>query len=160
LDDAIPGGLRRQEQLDVEAEAPRPQAGEQALRGVGGEDLEAALRVGHRSEAEPGDEPVEDPAGGDPMRERGDRHGRVDEDARADAVSWAARTTPSATAGATFLLKTLGMMYSSLSSLRLTHAERARAAATFISSLTACARESSKPRKKPGKHSTLLIWFG
>src|SRR6266508_2121844 len=79
---------------------------------------------------------------------------------RAAEVSCAARATPSATAGATALLKTLGMMYSSPSSLRLTHAASARAAPSFISSLTARARASSRPRKKPGKQSTLLIWFG
>jgi len=76
------------------------------------------------------------------------------------AVSCAARATPSATAGATLLLKTLGMMYSSQSSLRLTQAASPRAAASFISSLTIRARASSKPRKNPGKQSTLLIWLG
>ena len=34
------------------------------------------------------------------------------------------------------------------------------AAASFISSVIAVARASSAPRKRPGKHSTLLIWFG
>ena len=34
------------------------------------------------------------------------------------------------------------------------------AAASFISSVIAVARASSAPRKSPGKHSTLLIWFG
>ena len=57
------------------------------------------------------------------MRETSRRRRR-----RAVAVSCAARATPSATAGATPLLKTLGMMYSSESSLRLTHAASARAA--------------------------------
>src|SRR5207302_699829 len=63
-------------------------------------------------------------------------------------------------AGATARLNTLGMMYSGPSSLRLTEAASAWAAASFISSLTVRARESSRPRKKPGKQSTLLIWFG
>ena len=75
-------------------------------------------------------------------------------------MSQAARATPVATAGATLLLNTLGMMYSALSSLRPTHAARARAAASYMSSLTVRARLSSSPRKKPGKQSTLLIWFG
>src|SRR5262249_32027663 len=89
------------------------------------------------------------PAGRHRMREASTRRRR-----RAVAVSCAARATPSATAGATLLLKTLGMMYSSESSLRLTHAASARAAASFISSLTTRARASSSPRKNPGKHST------
>src|SRR6185369_1854758 len=73
---------------------------------------------------------------------------------RAVPVWCAARATASATAGATALLNTLGMMYSSLSSLRLTQPAMARAAASFISSLTARARESRSPRNSPGKHST------
>ena len=36
----------------------------------------------------------------------------------------------------------------------------ASAAASFISSLISRARTSSTPRKRPGKQSTLLIWFG
>ncbi len=36
----------------------------------------------------------------------------------------------------------------------------ARAAAIFISSLMQEARESSAPRKMPGKASTLVIWYG
>src|SRR5438034_1203946 len=47
---------------------------------------------------------------------------------RATPVAWAARATPAATAGATALLNTLGMMYSSLSSERPTQAAIARAA--------------------------------
>src|SRR4029453_16166464 len=69
---------------------------------------------------------------------------------RATPVRCAARTTSRATAGATCLLNTLGMMYSGPSSLRPTHAAIARAAAIFISSLMARARESRRPRKKPG----------
>ena len=34
------------------------------------------------------------------------------------------------------------------------------AAASFISSVIATARASRAPRNNPGKHSTLLIWFG
>ena len=34
------------------------------------------------------------------------------------------------------------------------------AAASFISSVIVVARASSAPRNSPGKHSTLLIWFG
>ncbi len=36
----------------------------------------------------------------------------------------------------------------------------ARAAAIFIGSVIWVARTSRAPRKIPGKHSTLLIWFG
>src|SRR5204863_10173937 len=90
----------------------------------------------------------------------GERRSRRRRRRRATPVACAVRAPRSATAGAPFLLKTLGMMYSSLSTLRLTHAAIARAAATFISSFTVRARESKSPRKNPGKHSTLLIWFG
>src|SRR5712691_9915466 len=79
---------------------------------------------------------------------------------RATPVLWAARATSLATAGATFLLKTLGMMYSGPSSCFATQEAMACAAASFISSLTSRARMSRSPRKKPGKQSTLLIWFG
>ena len=67
---------------------------------------------------------------------------------RAEPVSQAARATPSATAGATLLLNTLGMMYSALSSPRVTHAASARAAASFISSSTVRARLSRRPRTR------------
>jgi hypothetical protein len=51
-------------------------------------------------------------------------------------------------------------MYSGPSSDFPTQDAMACAAASFISSFTVRARESSRPRKKPGKQSTLLIWFG
>src|SRR5262249_56662665 len=79
---------------------------------------------------------------------------------RATPALWAALTTSRATAGATLWLNTLGMMYSSCSSCRLTMEAMAWAAAIFISSVTRRARQSRRPRKKPGKHSTLLIWLG
>src|SRR5262249_58076585 len=79
---------------------------------------------------------------------------------RATPVWAAARATPSATASTTRLSKTDGMMYSSDSSLPLTIDAMPRAASIFIASLTSRARTSSRPRKKPGKHSTWLIWFG
>src|SRR5262249_47434526 len=79
---------------------------------------------------------------------------------RATPVLIAARATSAATAGATFLLNTLGMMYSGPSSCLPTQEAMAWAAASFISSLTSRARISSRPRKEPGKHGTVLIWFG
>src|SRR5262249_54952191 len=78
---------------------------------------------------------------------------------RATPVRCAALATSRATAGATVLLNTLGMMYSGPSSVLSTHDAIAWAAAIFISSLTSRARESSRPRNSPGKHRTLLIWF-
>src|SRR5262249_57931870 len=54
---------------------------------------------------------------------------------RAVAVSCAARATPSATAGAPPLFATVGVVYSSGSSLWLTHAARGSAASGFISSV-------------------------
>src|SRR6187401_2110843 len=77
----------------------------------------------------------------------------------ATPVLWAARATSRATAGATVLLNTLGMMYSGPSSPFATQDAMAWAAATFISSLTVRAREARIPLKKPGKQRTLLIWF-
>src|SRR6266545_3499906 len=72
---------------------------------------------------------------------------------RAAEVSCAARATPSATAGATALLKTLGMMYSSPSSLRLTHAASARAAPSFISSLTPARGRRAGPGRNRGSRA-------
>ena len=60
----------------------------------------------------------------------------------------------------TFLLKTLGTMYSSLSSSGAMQPAIAFAAASFIGSLMSRARASSAPRKMPGNANTLLIWLG
>ena len=70
---------------------------------------------------------------------------------RATPVLHAAAATAAATAGTTRESNIDGVMYSSLSSLLVTMAARACAAASFISSLTRRARTSSMPRKKPGE---------
>ena len=73
----------------------------------------------------------------------------------------AARATPLATAGATFLLNTLGMMYSAPSSPRLTQdGDGVRRRDLHLVVDHRGPAQSSSPRKNPGKQSTLLIWFG
>src|SRR5262245_51451193 len=79
---------------------------------------------------------------------------------RATPLFTAASATAAATAGTTRESNIEGVMYSSLSSDRVTMVARACAAASFISSLTRRARTSSMPRKKPGKPHELLIWLG
>ncbi len=78
---------------------------------------------------------------------------------RATPSSIAACVTACATASTTRVSKTLGMMYSALRSSPTIPAI-ARAAASFIPSVILRARQSSAPRKIPGKASRLLIWFG
>ena len=69
----------------------------------------------------------------------------------------AAAATAAATAGATSRSKTLGTMYSGLSSSGFTTDAIAWAAASFMPSSIAEARTSRAPRKTPGKARTLLI---
>ena len=52
------------------------------------------------------------------------------------------------------------MMKFGLSSSSLTTSAIASAARSSMSMVTSDARASSRPRKTPGKASTLLIWFG
>src|SRR5690606_26274467 len=79
---------------------------------------------------------------------------------RATPEVCAAFATSRATARTTLRLNTLGMMYSSESSLLETTPAMAWAAASFMGSVILRARASSTPRNRPGKQSTLLIWFG
>ena len=79
---------------------------------------------------------------------------------RATPVFWAARTTSRATAGATFLLNTLGMMYSGPSSDLPTHDAMARAAASFISSCHARARASSEPAEEAREAQDIVDLVG
>ena len=65
-----------------------------------------------------------------------------------------------ATALGTSGWKTVGMMKFGLSSSSLTTCAIASAARSSISMVISWARASSRPRKTPGKASTLLIWFG
>ena len=60
----------------------------------------------------------------------------------------------------TSVWKTLGMMKAAWSSSALTVSAMAWAARSSISVVTWEAPASSRPRKTPGKASTLLIWLG
>ena len=76
---------------------------------------------------------------------------------RATPEAIAARRTATATRSATSRLKTLGTMYSELSSFGAMQPAIARAAACFIDSVICRARTSRAPRKIPGNARTLLI---
>ena len=65
-----------------------------------------------------------------------------------------------ATAVGTSGWNTLGMMKLGLSWSSVTTPAIASAAASIISTVTSVARASRRPRKTPGKASTLLIWLG
>src|SRR3546814_175377 len=65
-----------------------------------------------------------------------------------------------ATAFGTSGWKTLGMMKLGCNSSSVTTCAIASAARSSISIVTSLARASSRPRKTPGKASTLLIWLG
>src|ERR1035437_10458778 len=78
---------------------------------------------------------------------------------RATPAWLAARWTAAATRWTTWRLKTLGTMYSALSSRGVMHWAMARAAACFMLSVICVARTSRAPRKMPGNASTLLIWL-
>ena len=77
--------------------------------------------------------------------------------ARATPSRSAASLTADATAGATSRLKTEGTMCSGCSPASTTRSAMARAAASFMPSMTREAPLSRSPRKNPGKHKTLLI---
>src|SRR5699024_10204203 len=69
-------------------------------------------------------------------------------------------TTAAATDLATSVSNTLGMMKEALRSESLTVPAIATAVARSTSSLMDRARASSRPRNRPGKASTLVLWFG
>ena len=77
-----------------------------------------------------------------------------------EAVGFAASRTAAATAPGTSGWNTEGTMKLGFSSSSVTTWAMAAAAPSSMSMLISWARASSRPRKTPGKASTLLIWLG